>query len=476
MAEKIPSVEDSLTDPVRPEVGRTSKLKKIHLWVAGGICLLAVGGILLTAPEKEKESASKRAAAAERERISNASIDLPGQPETVDALVNSQKGVGSEGKTAPGVRPSETPGALVPPSLTGTTKPVAAAPPAALPPVPQADGKPYYPGVSTPLPKEDDLKQKEADNKIKRDEQIRTAQIMAFDTGARPKEVPTAAAAIQAKMAEIEAGRQNNPAIAGANAKLQQIKAAQAEYMEMANSEAPGMPGQALSRGGSPGGQSDSNVRWQEAQQAKMAKSGNPLLTAERQLVPYVVGQGTIIPGTLITEINSDMPGQMTAIVSMDVYDSGRGEKLMIPMGSRLIGVYNNDIRPGQERVMAAFQRLIFPNGSSVNLQGMSLADAQGRSGSEDEVNNHFFRMFAASFMTAGLAALFESKNTPTVSYGYPSGNQTSGVTSAAGQILVDISRTINERNVRIPPTITIRQGHKFNIIVNKDIALSPYI
>ena len=82
--------------------------------------------------------------------------------------------------------------------------------------------------------------------------------------------------------------------------------------------------------------------------------------------------------------------------------------------------------------------------------------------------------MFFASFMTAGLAALFENNNTPTVTYGNNS-NMQSNVTSATGQILVDIARSINERNTRIPPTITIRQGHKFNIIVNKDIALQPY-
>ena len=472
--ERIPSVEDSLTDPNRPETGRTSRLKKIHLWVAGGIALLAVVGIVLTTPEKERDAEAKRAAAEKQERLDAANIDLPGHETTFEGIVKGQDGGAVTGTP----NTVDTPGALVPPSLTGTTK--APAPPVAqaLPPVPQADGKPYYPGVSPPLPKEDDPKQKELDKQALRDEQIRTAGIMAFDTGARPKDLNNPASLMQARMAELDALK-NTPAKQEANAKYAQLQALKENLLANPPADSSDMPpgmmgGQPMAQGVAPGEQSNSNVKWQEAQQAKMAKAGNPLLMPERQMVPYVVGQGTVIPGTLVTEINSDMPGQLTAIVSMDVYDSGRGEKLLIPKGSRLIGVYNNDVRPGQERVMAAFQRMIFPNGTSVNLQGMPLSDAQGRGGAQDDVDNHFFKMFFASFMTAGLAALFENNNTPTVTYGNNS-NMQSNVTSATGQILVDIARSINERNTRIPPTITIRQGHKFNIIVNKDIALQPY-
>ena len=235
--ERIPSVEDSLTDPNRPETGRTSRLKKIHLWVAGGIALLAVVGIVLTTPEKERDAEAKRAAAEKQERLDAANIDLPGHETTFEGIVKGQ-----DGGTVTGTPNTvDTPGALVPPSLTGTTK--APAPPVAqaLPPVPQADGKPYYPGVSPPLPKEDDPKQKELDKQALRDEQIRTAGIMAFDTGARPKDLNNPASLMQARMAELDALK-NTPAKQEANAKYAQLQALKENLLANPPADSSDMP------------------------------------------------------------------------------------------------------------------------------------------------------------------------------------------------------------------------------------------
>jgi type IV secretion system protein TrbI len=117
---------------------------------------------------------------------------------------------------------------------------------------------------------------------------------------------------------------------------------------------------------------------------------------------------------------------------------------------------------------------LIYPSGASVSLLGMPAADAQGRAGLEDQVDNHFFRIFGSSFIVAGLAWFTQRQDNPSTVVVVP-GTGTSGtLTGAAGQVLVDTARTILERDKNIPPTIVIRQGHKFNLMVQRDMVLPP--
>lgn len=199
-----------------------------------------------------------------------------------------------------------------------------------------------------------------------------------------------------------------------------------------------------------------------------------PSLAVSRAASPYTVFQGTIIPAVLLTEVNSDLPGMLTAQVTLDVYDGIRGATLLIPKGSRLVGSYNNDVRPGQERVMAAFKRIIFPSGASVDLGAMAAADAIGRSGFQDEVDSHFWKQFGANFLVAGLAALISNRDSASTVTVVNSGG--TAVSSAAGQILVETVRNIQQRNAYIPPTIRINSGYKFNVLVNKDMTLPPQV
>ena len=157
----------------------------------------------------------------------------------------------------------------------------------------------------------------------------------------------------------------------------------------------------------------------------------------------------------------------------MDVYDSVKGKSLLIPKGSRLVGQYNSNVNIGQERVMAAFQRLILPNGTSVNLAGMQAADQMGASGLEGDVNNHFWRMFSSSFMIAAISWAFDKNSPSTVVINNSSAEEARSIT---GEILQDISRTILDRSRAIAPTITIDKGMKLNVVVNKDIAIPAYI
>lgn len=121
---------------------------------------------------------------------------------------------------------------------------------------------------------------------------------------------------------------------------------------------------------------------------------------------------------------------------------------------------------------MAAFSRMVRPDGSYVNLLGMPAADSIGQTGLTGDVNNHFLKMFGASFVTAGLAALFDNSSSKTVVMSGTSGGSVSG---AAGDVLVDVAKRINQRNANIPPTITVPAGERFVVTVTRDIDIPPY-
>src|SRR5450631_198044 len=118
----------------------------------------------------------------------------------------------------------------------------------------------------------------------------------------------------------------------------------------------------------------------------------------------YVVQAGNIIPASLITGLRSDLPGQITAQVTENVYDSPTGHFLLIPQGTRLIGIYDSQIAFGQSRVLLVWTRLIMPNGRSIVLERQPGADAAGYSGLEDEVDNHWGMLFKAAMLSTLLS------------------------------------------------------------------------
>ena len=187
---------------------------------------------------------------------------------------------------------------------------------------------------------------------------------------------------------------------------------------------------------------------------------------------PYTLLQGKVMPAVLGRNINTDLPGQITACLTIDIYDSITSDYLLIPKGSCLVGEYSSSVRPGQDRVMFAFSRIMMPDGRSFDLPGAPGADLGGASGIGGNVNNHFFRMFSTSFLVAWLADRFESKNTsPSTNIG-----ATSGAKTAAGQVLVDTSKTILERDKIIAPTITVPKGTQINVEVTRDMEFpGPY-
>lgn len=210
-----------------------------------------------------------------------------------------------------------------------------------------------------------------------------------------------------------------------------------------------------------------SNSQWMERTEGKREATA---LQVRPPAAKHVIQEGTVIPATLVTRVNSDLPGRLTAVVAQDVYDSITSRSVLIPKGSRLIGEYNNEIRPGQKRVLFMFRRIILPNGQSVDLVGMPGVDGVGQSGAEGDVNNHFFRMFGSAFLIAVMGNRFTDSQVITTP-----GAPVQQTTDIAGEVLTDTARVILERNRNIPPTITLDQGTRMNVMVSRDIAMEPF-
>jgi len=184
---------------------------------------------------------------------------------------------------------------------------------------------------------------------------------------------------------------------------------------------------------------------------------------------PYVVQAGAVIPAALITGIRSDLPGQVTAQVTENVYDSPTGKYLLIPQGSKLIGTYDSQISFGQDRVLLVWTRLIMPSGHSIILERQSGADTQGFAGLEDQVDYHWLRLFAAAALSTVLGVgseLGATNNDNAIVQALREGSSNS--LNQTGQQVV-------RRNLNIQPTITIRPGFPVRVIVNRDLVLAPY-
>lgn len=220
-----------------------------------------------------------------------------------------------------------------------------------------------------------------------------------------------------------------------------------------------------------PMSRADAARQWMKEQQKSESDSNG--VYAKPPHNDTVIMEGTMLDAVFLTAVNTDLPGEVSAIITRDVYDSMEPEKyLLIPKGSKLIGSYNSEVNIGQERIMMAFKRLIFPDGSSINLLGMAGTDAMGRSGLTGDVDNHFFKMFGASFLIAGISKLVTPKQPANVNVYAQGGGQ---LTTEAGAILSDISGRILRRNENISPTISIAAGERFNVRVSKDMHLPPY-
>ncbi len=231
---------------------------------------------------------------------------------------------------------------------------------------------------------------------------------------------------------------------------------------------------QALSGAGLGAGEGDLNRQAdkQAFVEGNQATDAPPVITGPvPPLNPYVIRTGTVIPMVMITGINSDLPGMVTAQVSQDVFDTPAGRWVLIPQGTRLVGQYDSNVTYGQNRVLVIWNRLIYPDGGAVEIGGMPGADQAGYAGLADKVDNHYLRIFGSalllSFISAGYEVATDSdQNTQTTS---------DTAREAVARQMSQVGSEMLRKNLNIQPTIIIRPGQVGTILVNKDMVLKPW-
>lgn len=197
---------------------------------------------------------------------------------------------------------------------------------------------------------------------------------------------------------------------------------------------------------------------------------------------PYEIKKGSVIPAVLITEVNSDLPGAVTAQVRDNVYDAVTGGTLLIPKGARLLGRYDSDIEYGQRRTVVLWSHLIFPDGSTLLLEDMMGTDTAGRSGFADKRRGDFLTMLAGNLLFSVIDA-GERAAQAQIADITSGGTQQSDIDRLVSQVSRGASATggssaaatFNTQTSGAKPTLTVRTGYRFNVLVGKDIILDPW-
>ncbi len=205
---------------------------------------------------------------------------------------------------------------------------------------------------------------------------------------------------------------------------------------------------------------------------ASMIDDGIMLLQDGGMMATWRYAGPDLGSATLESAVNTDLPGEVKAVVRQNVYDTATGGYLLIPQGSRLIGQYDNRVSYGQSRTIVIWTRLIFPDGSSVDLDGMIGHDAAGAAGFHDRVDNHFVRLVSMALMLSSFTAGIEMSQ--------PQSNSVDGVlspsqqaTQALGQQFGQLGIEVSRKNLNIQPTVNVRVGYRFNVRVKRDIAFA---
>ena len=274
---------------------------------------------------------------------------------------------------------------------------------------------------------------------------------------------PTVGAAEQRRLAEQEAARTSRVFF-------------QTEARALAASPAPGgaATNTNLSGLGLPGqfNMPTAQERAQDRQLAFLNAAADRRTVAPDRVMPpaspYVLQAGAVIPAALITGIRSDLPGQITAQVTENIYDSPTGRLLLVPQGTRIIGQYDNAVQFGQRRVLLVWNRLILPNGRSIVLERQPGADAAGYAGLEDGVDYHWWDLAKA----AGLSTLLSVGTELAID---DDDRLLRAIRNGGQDTINDAGQEIIRRQLNVAPTLTIRPGFPVRVIVTRDLVLEPY-
>jgi type IV secretory pathway VirB10-like protein len=244
-------------------------------------------------------------------------------------------------------------------------------------------------------------------------------------------------------------------------------------------SNVPSVPGAShgLAAGKSPLPQSQ--VSGQPPGFLAFASASHDRLFSVRQVdpSPYELRAGSVILAVLLTGINASLPGTIIAQVRDDVFDSVTGGQLLVPRGTRIVGIYDSRVVQGQRRVLVAWNRLLYPDGSSLDLQGMAGVDPAGYAGFGANVDEHLNKAFTSALLLSiiGAGAQLSQPQQATSVYAAPSIGQS--IAGALGQQIGNTSIQLTQRQLGIPPTLDVPPGYLFDVLVDRDIVLSgPYV
>lgn len=508
-----PDVEVAMALPAAPRVKALNKAGVVAFLGLGGV--LVVGGVVLFMASADKEQTKQK------EELHGLLAPVNGANPQTGSAIGSKIGSGArqirewyddmpQGSLVPAAAPS-----LPTPASNGPATPAAAAPVLTpqKPGIPQLTAAPGTGLVGGTLAYNDSQQQVEQ-QRVAAENQRRSAMLKAYN--ASPEVAGWRGLSAQASQAQAQAQPQYTAASGPAMAMPSAAGRSTAAAMPVSAT--------ASTMAAAPGGgfrpASEGDASRQADKEAFMAKLQSeptePYLRAVRAapLSEYELKAGSVIPAALVTTANTDLPGQLIGQVTQNVYDSAWGRHLLIPQGSRLLGTYDNRVTLGQERILVAWQRLVFPDGSSVSLAGMQGADTAGAAGFTDEVDNHYFRTFGAAMLmtvlNAGTRLLGDELETdrdtrlavaearlnawieahPGTGSSAPqppsslveavakAKRESFGEAVAKGSVdaVVDIGSKHLDRLMEMQPTLQARNGYKFNVIVSKDMMfLGPY-
>ena len=214
-----------------------------------------------------------------------------------------------------------------------------------------------------------------------------------------------------------------------------------------------------------------------DAQDRKAAfvASGARTPTVNSGLLTEPAGRNVLIAGStiaaaLVTGLSSDLPGEVVAQVTEDVFDSVTGRTRLIPQGTRLIGSYDAHVGYGQSRALVVWTRLILPDGRSLDLDRLIGTDAAGQSGFADRVNHH-----TGKLLQAGLLSTLFGVGSNVATSGSGNDGIAFAIRDSAGQSVERAGDKLVEHQLDVQPTITIRPGARVRVLVSRDLVLEPW-
>jgi len=226
-----------------------------------------------------------------------------------------------------------------------------------------------------------------------------------------------------------------------------------------------------------PYGQNDYNSQYdqqnkQDNKQAFYDASSGGTAPSGNYIGVNSVWTGTIIPGILETSINTDIPGNVLARVTQNIFDSQTGRNLLIPQGTILLARYNSSISYAQKRVQIVWDTMIRPDGFQINLEGANGVDKAGMSGQPAKIHENWFEYLKA----AGIITLFSyanAKMTETAAK-YADKDSTSSIATSNADFVSELGDKLSGRATNIQPTLTVDNGTVINIMLNKNLYLPP--